>query len=93
MMDRWSRPIHDCRWGGHGGIDESAGMISQPYPLYIKRSDVVKTWRATCDGSRATVILSYDLKNRLKQAAHENDVNMTIVVQAAIESYLVDNGY
>ena len=39
------------------------------------------------------VALSYVLKNRLKKAAHENDVNMTIIMQAAIESYLQDNGY
>lgn len=39
------------------------------------------------------VALSYDLKNRLKRAAHENDINMTIIMQAAIESYLIGNGY
>jgi hypothetical protein len=39
------------------------------------------------------VALSYDMKNRLKQAAHDNDINMTIIMQAAIEAYLVDNGY
>lgn len=39
------------------------------------------------------VALDYDTKARLKKAAHENDVNMTIIMQTAIDSYLRDNGY
>ena len=39
------------------------------------------------------VALDYETKTRLKKAAHENDVNMTIIMQAAINLYLKDNGY
>ncbi|MDK4741355.1 hypothetical protein PH547_20930 [Rhizobium sp. CNPSo 3464] len=39
------------------------------------------------------VALDYDTKARLKKAAHENDINMTIIMQTAIDTYLKDNGY
>ncbi|MBB5577137.1 hypothetical protein [Rhizobium paranaense] len=39
------------------------------------------------------VALDYDTKARLKKAAHENDVNMTVIMQTAIDTYLKDNGY
>ncbi|WP_117196085.1 hypothetical protein [Rhizobium terrae] len=39
------------------------------------------------------VPLEQDVKNRLMRAAHENDVHMTIIMQAAIDTYLKDNGY
>lgn len=39
------------------------------------------------------VALNYDTKARLKKAAHENDVNMTIIMQVAIDAYLKENGY
>ena len=39
------------------------------------------------------VALDYDTKARLKKAAHENDVNMTVIMQTAIDTYLRDNGY
>lgn len=39
------------------------------------------------------VALNYETKARLKKAAHENDVNMTIIMQVAIDAYLKENGY
>jgi hypothetical protein len=33
------------------------------------------------------------MKARLVRAAHENEVKMTVIMQAAIETYLEDNGY
>lgn len=39
------------------------------------------------------VALDYGTKARLKKAAHENDVNMTIIMQVAIDAYLKENGY
>ena len=39
------------------------------------------------------VALDYETKARLKRAAHENDVKMTVIMQAAIDFYLTENGY
>ncbi|MDP9812347.1 hypothetical protein J2W42_005217 [Rhizobium tibeticum] len=39
------------------------------------------------------VALNYETKMRLKTAAHENDVKMTVIMQAAIDFYLKENGY
>ncbi len=37
--------------------------------------------------------LDYDTKKRLEKAALENDVKMTVIMKAAIDQYLRDNGY
>lgn len=37
--------------------------------------------------------LDYDTKKRLERAASENDVKMTVIVKAAIDQFLRDNGY
>lgn len=37
--------------------------------------------------------LDYDTKKRLEKAALENDVKMTVIMKAAIDQYLKDNGY
>ncbi|MDW9418479.1 hypothetical protein GOC56_27780 [Sinorhizobium meliloti] len=37
--------------------------------------------------------LDYDTKTRLQKAALENDVKMTIIMKAAIDQFLKDNGY
>lgn len=39
------------------------------------------------------VPLEQAVKERLMRAAHENDVKMTVILQAAIDIYLQDNGY
>ncbi len=39
------------------------------------------------------VPLEQKMKARLMKAAHENDVKMTVIMQAAIGTYLEDNGY
>ena len=39
------------------------------------------------------VPLDYDTKRRLEKAAHENDLKMTVIMRAAIDQYLTDNGY
>ncbi|NLS07123.1 hypothetical protein HGP14_27880 [Rhizobium sp. P32RR-XVIII] len=39
------------------------------------------------------VPLEQEMKERLMRAAHENDVKMTVIMQAAIDTYLEDNGY
>jgi len=39
------------------------------------------------------VPLEQAMKDRLMRAAHENDVKMTAILQAAIDIYLQDNGY
>ncbi|EPE94079.1 hypothetical protein [Rhizobium grahamii] len=39
------------------------------------------------------VPLEQAVKERLTRAAHENDVKMTVIMQAAIDIYLQDNGY
>ncbi|MGZ2488290.1 hypothetical protein ACVITL_006875 [Rhizobium pisi] len=39
------------------------------------------------------VALDYETKTRLKTAAHENDIKMTVIMQAAIDFYLKENGY
>ncbi|MGV2102861.1 hypothetical protein [Rhizobium sp. 21-4511-3d] len=39
------------------------------------------------------VPLEQEMKARLVKAAHENEVKMTVIMQAAIETYLEDNGY
>jgi len=39
------------------------------------------------------VPLEQAVKDRLMRAAHENDVKMTAILQAAIDIYLQDNGY
>ncbi|WP_286167648.1 hypothetical protein [Ochrobactrum sp. 3-3] len=39
------------------------------------------------------VPLDYDTKKRLERAAHENDLKMTVIMKAAIDQYLKDNGY
>jgi predicted house-cleaning NTP pyrophosphatase (Maf/HAM1 superfamily) len=39
------------------------------------------------------VPLEQEAKERLLRAAHENDVKMTVIMQAAIDTYLKDNGY
>ncbi|CAN7740453.1 hypothetical protein [Rhizobium sp. LjRoot258] len=39
------------------------------------------------------VALNYETKMRLKTAAHENDVKMTVIMEAAIDCYLKENGY
>jgi hypothetical protein len=39
------------------------------------------------------VPLDYDLKKRLENAAHENDLKMTVIMKAAIAQFLEDNGY
>jgi hypothetical protein len=39
------------------------------------------------------VALDQATKGRLARAAHENDVKMTAIMQAAIDVYLADNGY
>ncbi|WP_225039599.1 hypothetical protein WGT02_08400 [Rhizobium sp. T1470] len=39
------------------------------------------------------VALNHETKMRLKTAAHENDVKMTVIMQAAIDFYLKENGY
>ncbi|MCO5965087.1 hypothetical protein [Sinorhizobium meliloti] len=37
--------------------------------------------------------LDYDTKMRLQKAALENDVKMTVIMKAAIDQFLKDNGY
>jgi len=37
--------------------------------------------------------LDYDTKKRLEKAALENDVKMTVIMKAAIDQFLRDNGY
>lgn len=37
--------------------------------------------------------LDYETKKRLERAASENDVKMTVIVKAAIDQFLRDNGY
>ncbi|PDT50830.1 MULTISPECIES: hypothetical protein [Sinorhizobium] len=37
--------------------------------------------------------LDYDTKKRLERAALENDVKMTVIMKAAIDQFLRDNGY
>lgn len=37
--------------------------------------------------------LDYDTKIRLQKAALENDVKMTVIMKAAIDQFLKDNGY
>ncbi|MGV1788503.1 MULTISPECIES: hypothetical protein [Agrobacterium] len=37
--------------------------------------------------------LDYDTKKRLERAASENDLKMTVIVKAAIDQFLKDNGY
>ncbi|WP_324765563.1 hypothetical protein SO078_29840 (plasmid) [Sinorhizobium meliloti] len=37
--------------------------------------------------------LDYDTKMRLQKAAIENDVKMTVIMKAAIDQFLKDNGY
>ncbi|MDW9670307.1 hypothetical protein GOB27_27575 [Sinorhizobium meliloti] len=37
--------------------------------------------------------LDYDTKTRLQKAALENDVKMTVIMKAAIDQFLKDNGY
>ncbi|MDY6962690.1 MAG: hypothetical protein SV862_12435 [Pseudomonadota bacterium] len=39
------------------------------------------------------IALDYDLKERLRRAAADNDVKMTTVVKAALDYYLAENGY
>ncbi|WP_426128600.1 hypothetical protein [Pararhizobium sp. PWRC1-1] len=39
------------------------------------------------------IALDYDLKARLQKAALENDLKMTAVVKAALDYYLMENGY
>lgn len=39
------------------------------------------------------VPLDYETKKRLESAAHENDLKMTVIMKAAIDQYLKDNGY
>jgi hypothetical protein len=39
------------------------------------------------------VPLDYDTKKRLERAAYENDLKMTVIMKAAIDQYLRDNGY
>ncbi|WP_292238365.1 hypothetical protein [Mesorhizobium sp.] len=39
------------------------------------------------------VPLDYETKKRLETAAHENDLKMTVIMKAAIDQYLRDNGY
>ncbi|EPE97088.1 hypothetical protein [Rhizobium grahamii] len=43
--------------------------------------------------SYVNVPLEQAVKERLMRAAHENDVKMTVILQAAIDIYLQDNGY
>ena len=37
--------------------------------------------------------LDYDTKTRLQKAALENDVKMTVIMKAAIDQFLKENGY
>ncbi|MDE3795783.1 hypothetical protein I7G59_00345 [Sinorhizobium meliloti] len=37
--------------------------------------------------------LDYGTKMRLQKAAIENDVKMTVIMKAAIDQFLKDNGY
>lgn len=37
--------------------------------------------------------LDYETKMRLQKAAFENDLKMTVIIKAAIDQYLRDNGY
>ncbi|RWM09732.1 MAG: hypothetical protein EOR72_25770 [Mesorhizobium sp.] len=39
------------------------------------------------------VPLDYETKMRLQKAALENDLKMTVIMKAAIDQYLRDNGY
>ena len=39
------------------------------------------------------VPLDQAMKERLVRASHENEVKMTVIMQAAIDAYLEDNGY
>ncbi|MFK0642876.1 hypothetical protein NO134_22035 [Ochrobactrum sp. BD22] len=39
------------------------------------------------------VPLDYDTKRRLERAAHDNDLKMTVIMRAAIDEYLTNNGY
>jgi len=39
------------------------------------------------------VPLDQATKERLVRASHENEVKMTVIMQAAIDAYLEDNGY
>jgi|APThiThiocy_cv2_1041547.scaffolds.fasta_scaffold01973_14 hypothetical protein len=39
------------------------------------------------------VPLDYETKRRLQKAALENDLKMTVIMKAAIDQYLRDNGY
>ncbi|WP_353039274.1 hypothetical protein [Mesorhizobium sp. M1300] len=37
--------------------------------------------------------LDYDTKLRLQKAAFDNDIKMTVIIKAAIDQFLRDNGY
>ncbi|WP_370453364.1 hypothetical protein [Mesorhizobium sp.] len=37
--------------------------------------------------------LDYDTKMRLQRAAFDNDIKMTVIIKAAIDQFLRDNGY
>ncbi|WP_292331622.1 hypothetical protein [Mesorhizobium sp.] len=37
--------------------------------------------------------LDYDAKMRLQKAAFDNDIKMTVIIKAAIDQFLRDNGY
>ncbi|WP_292669278.1 hypothetical protein [Mesorhizobium sp.] len=37
--------------------------------------------------------LDYDTKMRLQKAAFDNDIKMTVIIKAAIDQFLRDNGY
>lgn len=39
------------------------------------------------------VPLDYETKMRLQKASFENDLKMTVIMKAAIDQYLRDNGY
>lgn len=39
------------------------------------------------------VPLDYDTKMRLQKASFDNDLKMTVIMKAAIDQYLRDNGY
>ncbi|WP_245460842.1 MULTISPECIES: hypothetical protein [unclassified Mesorhizobium] len=37
--------------------------------------------------------LDYDTKMRLQKAAFDNDIKMTVIIKAAVDQFLRDNGY
>ncbi|MDW9371587.1 hypothetical protein GOC03_30240 [Sinorhizobium meliloti] len=58
-----------------------------------KRLSDLKRLRERESKHFVNVPLDDEIKKRLKKAALENDVKMTVIMEAAIDQFLRDNGY